>query len=60
MREPVVRGALGTDRLDGGFHAARVEGQAEIVVGADQQHLATLMIASVGDSTRSMRIWNGS
>ena len=53
-------GALAADRLDGGLHAGRIEGQAEIVVGADQQVLRPLMIASVGDSTRSMRIWNGS
>ncbi len=32
-------GALGTDRLDGGFHAGRVEGQAEVVIGADEQGL---------------------
>jgi hypothetical protein len=35
-------GALGADRLDGGFHAGGIEGQAEIVVGADQQRLAAV------------------
>jgi hypothetical protein len=35
-------GALGADRLDGSFHAGRVERQAEIVVGADQQGLAAV------------------
>ncbi len=35
-------GAFGADRLDGGVHAALVEGQAEIVVGADQQGLAAV------------------
>jgi hypothetical protein len=36
MREPVVP-VPSADRLDGGFHARRIEGQAEIIVGADQQ-----------------------